>query len=158
LIIILILGIVGFSECINSEKNTTSNQNITNQSQPAIDNSIFENQYLSFKKPIGLMIVDNSNDTTIDIKFYQNNKFIGVINSATNSQDLFYSEIQLKSKIKVSGNLAYEFSDPTTIQSYIPISKTNDKITAIWIKFDRSFSPAYNLIKPNFIIKKNPTE
>ena len=158
LIIIMVLGIVGFSECISSEKNTTSKQNKSNLSQTASDNSIFENQYISFKKPTGLVIVDKSNDTSLDIKFYQNNKFIGVINSETNSYNFFVSEIAQNNKIKVAGKTGYEFSDPTTIKLYIPLTKSNDNIIAIWIKFDRSFSSAHNLIKPNFIIKKNPSQ
>ena len=159
IIIILITGIVGLSGCTSS--NNTNQTTLTNNStvQPAsVDSSMFSNQYVSFTKPTDLTITDDSNSTQLDIKLRSGDKLIVEINSATNDTKFVNSQIAQSNNTTVANKTAYEFSDLTTIQLCIPVSKSNGKTTAIWIHCSQDYLPDYNLIKDSLAINKNPPQ
>ena len=152
------MGIVGLSGCTSSGNNTnTTVANNTSVQLTPVDSPIFSNQYVSFKKPTDLSITDDSNSTQIDIKLRSGDKLIVEINSVTNDTKFVNSEIAQSNNTTVANRTAYEFSNSTTIQLYIPVSKSNGKTTAIWIHGTTDNLPDYNLIKDSLLINKIPS-
>ncbi|WP_048190910.1 hypothetical protein [Methanobacterium sp. SMA-27] len=153
----MLIGIVGLSGCINSNNTnkTVVKNNSTIQLAP-VDSPIFSNQYVSFKKPTDLTIIDDSNSSQLNIKIKSEDKLIVEINSVTNDTKFVNSLIAQSNNTTVANKTAYEFSDPTAIQLYIPVSKSNGKTTVIRIYVSPDYLPDYNLIKDSFVIIRAP--
>lgn len=150
LIIILIVGAVTLSGCVApkvNDKNTT--QQNTTQTAPSM-NDTFQNKFVSFTKPDGLTIVDNSNDTSLDVMFKKGDTFVGEINFSSTGQDYVNDIISHSTKTTIANKTAYEFSDSTNKQAYID--------GGILIRFNFDFMTQYDTVKNNFVIIKNPTE
>ena len=85
--LIVILTVIGmiFPDAAMTNTTNTTPPTTTQKVQPATvnDTSMFENQFVKFKKPTDLTIKDVSTDNKLDVLFYQGDKLMGEVNSAT---------------------------------------------------------------------------
>lgn len=151
LVIILIAGAVALSGCVAPSVNDTNNTTQQNTTQTAAStNNTYQNKFVSFTKPDGLTITDNSNDTSLDVLFKQGDTFVAEINFSSTGQDYVNDIIAQSTKTTIANKTAYEFSDSTNKQAYID--------GGILIRFNSNYMAQYNTVKDSLVIFKNPTE
>jgi len=119
-----------------------------------VSNTTFSNQYVSFTYPNNINITDNSNSTTLDLEFNDNNGTdIGAINSAILSTS--NGETNTVSTT-IAGKKATNYSDKLTIGSYI--YSGNKIMLNLMFFYPETYAGAYNTIKGSIVIKKNPSQ
>lgn len=136
-IILMIVGVVGISECTSTNDNSGY--------------KTFENQFVKFNYSPNLTVQDNSRATALDVVLIYNGNNIGEINSAVNTPQMVNSVEG--AKITIAGKAAIESSNSNGFDTYIVLP--ND--VGIWLNFDPNYSKDYNTVKKSLIIKNNPT-
>jgi hypothetical protein len=155
----LIAGVIAFSGCTTTTTNNTNSTYSSDQSNSA--SNTFENKFVSFTKPNGnLKIEDQSTDNKVDVMFYDGDKLIGQIVSATTTDENIEGMITLSNgNTTIAGQNAATYSDSAAVGAYIFIpDNSNGEKMIIHIDFDPSFSTAFNTIKDSLVIKQYPNE
>ncbi len=156
LVIILVIGIVALSGCTAPKVNDTNTQQNSTQVSPTANNNIFENKYISFTKPDGLTITDNSTDKTLDIQLYKGSDFIGEISSFGANPSTYNDIFNIGTSTTIAGKKAVE-SYENTIDAYVDTGATSGNYKVLLnLNFDSDTSSAYNIVKNSLTIKQTP--
>jgi hypothetical protein len=143
--LIMILGVVVISGCINNSTNQTMNSTASA--------GHFENQYVKFELPAGVTAKDTSNDTSFDIILFKNGRDIGEINSVVAPPQAL-NAIE-GSNTTFAGKKAIESNDEFGSSLYILIrTDSQGNNIGIRIELDPGYQEDYKYIKNSFIIKK----
>lgn len=150
-IFILVL-VISISGCINSTDTKSNNSNVTTK--------VFENQWIKFEYPGNLYIVDQSGNNFIDVLIIKESAFkndtIGEIQNSVNDKNMMISvnKEQNSTFETIAGKEGLYYNDSSETSAYIFLE--GDK--GLWIDFyDRSYYPAFQMIKKSIIIKKIPS-
>jgi hypothetical protein len=148
LVLIIAAGMVAISWYTGQGNNNTANTTISN----ATSQNTFENQFIKFTVPAGILISDNSTDQSLDITLTKDGKEIGEITSAVDTQEAA-NELG-GNNIKIAGKDAIELIDELGNSAYI---KTSDS-QGIWIDLESGHTTEYQTIRDSFVIKQVPTQ
>lgn len=157
LVISLIIGAVALSGCVAPEMNNTTTNSSQNSTQTAASvNNTFENKYISFTKPEGLTIIDNSTNESLDVLFYKGDKFVAVLSSFGANPMTYQDIFSTGNNVTIAGKNSVE-SYETTINTYVNTgSNSGDCKVLINLEFDSDNSGAYNTVKDSLKIISIP--
>jgi hypothetical protein len=150
-VLVLVVLVSGCMNSGNSDKSGNSNITATNK--------VFENQWIKFKYPGNLNVVDKSQNDSIDVLLIreaadQNNILTGEIqNSVNDKNSMIKVNKQLNSTFEtIASKEAISYNDSSGRSAYIFLE--GDK--GIWIDFDPAYESAFQMVKNTILIKKIP--
>lgn len=148
LVLIIVAGVITIPWYTGQGNNNTTNTTTSN----ANSQNTFENQFIKFTVPPGIVISDNSTNQSIDIMLTKDGKEIGEITSAVDTQEAA-NELG-GNNIKIAGKDAIELIDELGNSAYI---KTSDS-QGIWIDLESGYTTEYQTIRDSFVIKQVPAQ